>query len=83
MVVTWLLNAAATVVGWLAGVMESAASWPTIAFGPVSLTAPVPLLSAGQIGVLNSWLTAALAVGLCLGIGRVLLFIYRLVPFNG
>lgn len=56
---------------------------PTVTFpAGVSFDAPVPLLSAAQVYLLNAWALVAVTVGLAVGLTRALVWLYKLIPFN-
>lgn len=82
MIVGWLLDAATSVLNW---VLDRFASLgvPSFTFpSSLSVTVPVPFIGS-NLGALNMWWTASLAIVACLFIGRVFVWLYRLIPMNG
>jgi len=80
MVLVWVLNATVAVLTWLLDRFSflPSLSWPA----PLSVTVPVPLLGAHG-AALQGWFGLAVTVSAGLLVGRVLMWLYKLIPFNG
>ena len=79
MVITWMLDVALAVLDWLLGLF---AFLPALSLpASFSVVAPVPLMGASVAG-LNTWVSAAVLVALGLVAGKVLQYLYNLIPFK-
>jgi hypothetical protein len=80
MALLWLLDAALSVVEWLLGLFTFL---PVIDFpGSLTLLVPVPLVGSVGVDALNVFVPTAIAVALALIAGRVLQWLYQLIPFK-
>jgi hypothetical protein len=79
-VLLWLFDAALVLLEWFVapfGVLP-ALNLPA----PVSFVVPVPIVGALGVSILNSWFGVAVAVALALVLGKVLQWVYSLIPFK-
>lgn len=78
MVVKWVLEAGASLVLWVIGLFPPIPSIPWPAPLVVTIPTPPPFDAAG----LNAWSVATLAVAAVLVVGRLLQWVYGLIPFK-
>lgn len=80
MVIAWLFDVALTILEWFLSFFESLPdlSMPSSA----SFTVPVPLIGSAGTSILNTWLPVAIGVVLALVVGKVLQWLYSLIPFK-
>jgi len=80
MVILWLFDAAVLVLGGFLSLFDDL---PTLSLGSsLNLTVPVPFLDGAAISALNQWFDVALVVFGALVAGRVLQWIYSVIPFK-
>jgi hypothetical protein len=80
MIWIWLLQAASIFVVGLLSLIEV----PVLAYpDALSVVVPVPFAPPWFLAAVDYWLGVSLACLLGLVIGKVALFVYRLIPLNG
>jgi hypothetical protein len=74
------LDVALAVLGWFVSLFDAlpALDLP----GGLSLTLPIPFLDAGEASSFESWVSVAVLVASALVVGKVLQWLYALIPFK-
>lgn len=80
MIVLWLFDIALVIMEWFFAFFEELPLLDTPS--GLTLVAPVPFMGSSGIAMLNTWLPATVLIASALIVGRVLQWLYELIPFK-
>lgn len=81
MIVVWLIDLALLVLGWFLSLFSAL---PTLSFpSGITLTIPIPFVGTAGAALINAWFSTALLVSVALALGKVMQWLYSMIPFKG